>query len=155
MSDPSRDAAADADLAQLNVKGTVNAAAALNGMSGVIAFLSGIQFTTSASFHDPLYNVVPWSLVVFGVVQLGLALLVMRNHHGATIAASFVAPLVTLIAVGWAGLAWSNGFGSFLAIIAIPLAGSADILAPLALGPTRRARDARRRLQDSGLDLGV
>ncbi|MDQ3034571.1 MAG: hypothetical protein M3Y87_19335 [Myxococcota bacterium] len=154
MTGTSREPDGDADLAQLRVRGTVSAAAALNGMSGVIAVLSGVQFTTSAAFHDPLYNVVPWALVGLGVVQLGLALLVMRNSHGATIALSFLAPLITMVALGWAMLAWTNGFHSFIAVCEIPLAGSAAVLAPFALGPTRRARDAKRRLQDAGMDLG-
>ena len=63
--------------------------------------------------------------------------------------------VITLIAVAWAALAWSHGFGSFLALIEIPLAGSAAILSPFALRPTRDARDARRRLAGSGLDLGL
>lgn len=152
MTDSSR--SGDGDLSQLQVKGTVSAAAALNGASGVIAVLTGLQFTTSASFHEPLYNALPWALTALGAVQAGLALMVLRNHHGATIAVSFVALLVAIAAVAWAGLAWSSGFGSPMAIVEIPLAGCAAILAPFALGPTRRARDARRRLQDSGMDLG-
>jgi hypothetical protein len=152
MTDPSR--SGDGDLSQLQVKGTVYVAAALNGMSGVIALLTGLQFTTSASFYEPLYNALPWSLAALGLVQGGLALLVMRNGHGATIAVSFVALIVAVASVAWAVLAWSNGFGSPMAILLIPLAGSAAVIAPFALGPTRRARDARRRLQDAGMDLG-
>lgn len=154
MTDPSREPGGDGDLAHLRVRASVSAAAALNGMSGLIATLTGLQFTTSASFHDPLYDAVPWSLVGLGVVQLGLALLVLRNSHAATIAVSLLAPVIAVVAVGWALLASSNGIWSPIAMCEVPLAGTAALLAPFALGPTRRARDAKRRLQDSGMDLG-
>lgn len=142
------------DLADLQVKPTAKAAAALGGMSGAIAVLTGLQFTTSGSFYEALYNVVPWTLSGLGAVQLALALMVLRNHFPATIGASVVGALVALVAVGWAVLASTSGFLSCMAIVLVPLAGSAALVAPFALGATKRAWDAKKRLQDAGIDLG-
>lgn len=155
MTEPSPAAAdGERDLAELQVRPTVKAAAALGGMSGAIAVLTGLQFTTSGSFYEAAYNVVPWALTALGAVQLGLALLVLRNHFGATIGASGIGVLVALVAVGWAVLASTSGFLSCMAIALVPLAGSAAIVSPFALGPTKRASDAKKRLQDAGIELG-
>ena len=142
------------DLAELQVKSTVKAAAAFGGMSGVVAVLTGLQFTTSASFVESIYDALPWSLAGFGAVQLGLALLVLRNHFPACVAASLVGVLVALLAVAWVLLSVTHQLYSALALLEVPLAGCAALLAPLALGPTKRAWDAKKRLQDAGIELG-
>lgn len=147
-------AAQERDLADLQVKGTTKAAAAVGGMSGAIAVLTGLQFTTSSAFYEPLYNAVPWVLAGLGALQLGLSLMVLRNHFPATLGASVVGAAVALTAVGWAVLASTSGFLSCIAICEVPLAGSAAILAPLALPATRRAWAAKKRLQESGIELG-
>lgn len=144
----------EADLAQLEVRGSVKAAGAVNAMSGVIAILTGLQFTTSGSFYEAIYDAVPWSLTALGAVQLVLAILMLRNHFPATVIAAVVAPLVALDALGWAYLATTSGFLSPMAVLEIPLAGSAAIVAPLAIGATRRAWLAKKRLEDAGIELG-
>ena len=151
-SPPSADG--EADLAQLQVKPTVKAAAALGGMSGAISVLTGLQFTTSGSFHEAMYNAVPWALSALGAVQLVLALMVLRNHFPAALGASVVGALVAVVAAGWAVLASTSGFLSCLAIVLVPLAGSAAMVTPFALGATKRAWDAKKRLQDAGIELG-
>ncbi|WP_236519658.1 hypothetical protein [Sandaracinus amylolyticus] len=154
MTDSSQQTEQERDLAELQVRGTTKAAAAVGGMSGAIAVLTGLQFTTSASFHEPLYNVVPWALSGLGAVQLGLSLMVLRNHFPANVAASVLGVMVACVALGWAVLASTSGFVTAFTLLEVPLAGSAAILAPLALGATRRAWQAKKRLSDAGLELG-
>jgi hypothetical protein len=154
MSETPQDAG-ERDLAALAVRAPVKAAAALSGMSGTFALLGGLQFTTSGSFVDATLNLVPWSLAGLGAAQLGLALLVMRNHYPATIAASVLNMVVALVASGWAVLAASSGFLSCMAMVAPALAAAAALATPFALGPARRAHLARQRLRDDGLDLGL
>ena len=62
--------------------------------------------------------------------------------------------LVALLAAGWIALASMHGFISPMAICEVPLAGSAAILAPLAVVPVKRAWLAKKRLSDSGIELG-
>jgi hypothetical protein len=146
--------ASDTDLSDMRVRGTVKAAGALAGMSGVVGFLTGVQFTTSFAFNEPALNVVPWGLALLGAAQAGLAILVLRNHYAGAIACAVVSALVALVAVGWTVLAWMHELISCIAICEVPLAGSAAVLAPLAVIPVKRAWLVKKRLSDSGFELG-
>jgi hypothetical protein len=146
---------AEPDLAHLEPTARTKTSAALHGMSGVLTALAGVQFVTSASFYDPIQNALPWSLAVLGVVQVVVALLVLRNHHPAALAGSLLAAVIALGALAWLVLSLTSGMLSFLAIVAVPVAGCAALLAPAALAHTRRGWDAKKRLEDAGMELGL
>lgn len=145
----------DRDLALVEPTSTVKMCAALHGIAGTVTALAGLQFVTSGSFIEAYLNALPWSLVALGAIQVGLALLVLRNHHPAAIAASLNAALLALLALGWLVLSITSGMLSFMALGAVPAAGSAAILSPFTLGQTKRGWDAKKRLSESGIELGL
>lgn len=145
----------DADLALVDASASAKASSALHGMAGVISALAGVQFVTSGSFVDPALNAVPWSLIALGVLEVPIALLVLRNHYPAALAGALLAPLLAIAALGWLVLGMSSGMMSFLAMSAVPAAGGAAVVAPFALASVRRGWAAKRRLAASGMELGL
>lgn len=156
---PSSPDASDKDLAAIEASSLVKASSATHGIAGVTVALTGIQFVTSGSFYEWSLNLVPWALVLLGVVQAGVALLVLRNHHPAAIAGVLVGGASFLGSLAWIALiAWLATQGAYiLSIVALasaPAAGAAALLAPFTLSHTKRGWEAKKRLQAAGIELG-
>lgn len=150
-------AESDRDLALVEATPRVKLSAALHGVAGGIAAISGLQFVTSASFlgEDAWMNALPWSLLGLGAIQVGLALLVLKNRHPAAVAASANAVLIAVGSLAWLILGITSGLFSCMALIGVPAAGAAAIIAPFTLGQTKRGWEAKKRLQESGIELGL
>lgn len=146
---------ADSDLSRLDAPLVVKLAAAVSGVAGLFACLGGLQPATSLIFRELWLAAVVWSLVAAGAAQLVLGFMLVRNRAWVAVGATVLAPITLLLSLGWAVFALSNGAFSCLNVLAVPLGIGATILAPLSIGPARRATAARQRLADQGVDLGL
>lgn len=144
----------DADLKSLDTHALVKFAAAMGGIGGGWSTLSGLQFLTSIHHADVQWVVLTSAITVFGAAQLPLAVQTGRNRHRGAIGLTVVTAIGALLATAWFLGGLANRFVSCFSAMAVPLQVLAACLAPLAIGLTKKADQARARLAASGIDLG-
>lgn len=131
----------------------VKIAAVAMGLSGVLVALSGLQ-VAGGFFAYVWLEALAYALLGLGVAQVVLAALVYRARAWAAYLGAANGVLMALAITGWF-IATLGSFFSCLVVIAIPVSGLAALLAVAAVFPVRRAAEARQRLADEGLNLGL
>lgn len=147
--------ASESDLQLLQPTLVVKLAAAITGVFGLFACLGGLQPATSLVFNALWLALVVWGLVLAGAAQVVLAFMLVRNRAWVAIAATVLAPVTLILTLVWGVVALGAGGFGCPNLLAIPLGIASCILAPLTIGPARRASAARQRLSDQGVELGM
>ena len=86
----------------------------------------------------------------FGAVRWLRAL-----YAQAVVAGLVIAPAILVSSSLWALFGLTRGFVSIFGLLVLALAVASIALLVLAVGPTRRPTQARKRLAEQGLDLGI
>lgn len=100
-------------------------------------------------------NAVPFVLIALGLVAIGVGFMSARGRAQAVVAGLVVAPVILFGNSLWALFGLTRGFVSIFGLLVPALALASIALLVIAIGPTRRATEARRRLAEQGLDLGI
>lgn len=143
----------DADIASAEPPILVKLAAAVQALAGLFVALSGFQ-VLDVTWRAEWANFVPPFLVVMGLSSIGLGAMQYRARTWAAFASAIVAGLVALAMLGWLFYTFTSVV-SCIQYLAVPLSGLSAILALVAIGPIRRTAEARQRLSDRGLNLGL
>lgn len=98
---------------------------------------------------------VPFVLVATGLAAIGFGFQSARGRAQAVVAGLVVAPFILASSSVWALFGLTRGFVSIFGLLVPALALASIALLVLAVGPTRRATEARKRLAEQGLDLGI
>lgn len=123
-------------------------------LAGVVVGLTGAQTLAMVSIRGPL-AAAPWVLLLSGITELVLATFVFRARARAALLAIVWSFGMVLSAGGWLFVSLTHGLFSLYALGGPGVALGAAVLALLALGPSRRASEARARLKAQGMDLGI
>lgn len=144
----------DADVKATQPTLVVKLAAAVQALTGVFVGLSGLQLVGIVFYRHPILNALPWTLMISGVALIVIAARVFRARAWAAIAGVVIAPALALLLGFWAIYSFGDVFSCVL-MLAIPLTLIATGLGALAIGPVRRATEARERLDAQGFNLGL
>lgn len=98
---------------------------------------------------------VPFVLVAAGLAAMGTGFQSARGRAGAVVSGLVIAPMILFGSSLWAIFGLTRGFVSIFGLLVPAVALASIALLVLAIGPTRRATDARNRLAEQGLDLGI
>lgn len=143
--------------AALNAPRVVRVAAAVQAVGGVYLVLSSVQLLTSFVFFGEavLMQYANWALGALGATQAYLALRVYRMELPLVIASAVLAGLLSVAVLVWVAFSLRFTIFSCMQLGAVVLEIAAAGLLPFVIGPARRAGEARRKLEDEGLDLGM
>lgn len=133
----------------LEVKG----AAATFALAGLFTTLTGVQIL-GVEWMASWMNAGRFVFLGMGVALFVLGLRIFRGDALANLVGVGVAAVAALVGAGW----FIATFGSILSlmnVLATGLCGLATLLALLALRHTRRMADAKARLADEGMSLGL
>lgn len=120
---------------------------------GLFAAVSGLQLWGFVLFG--WIRVVPIVLIVAGLLAMGIGFQAARGRIAAVMAGLFVAPGILLGGSAWSLFGLTRGFVSIFGLVLPAIALAAVALLALAVGPTRRASEARKRLAEQGFELGI
>lgn len=143
----------DADIQAAEPSILVKLAAAVQGVSGLFVALSGLQLL-DVTWRASWANYVPPFLCVIGVTAIFFAAMQYRARGWAAFASAALGVITALTMLGWLFYTLTSVM-SCIMYFAIPLSGLSAILAFVAIGPIRRTAEARQRLSDRGMNLGL
>jgi len=121
---------------------------------GVFTGLLGAQSLSNLRFVS-WYWLLPALMLPLAAATIACGWKLSRARGWAAIATTVLAVLVGLLVTVWTVLALTFGYFSLLSPMVALAAFITALLAGLSIGPCRRADEARARLLDAGLDLGV
>lgn len=133
--------------------GLVKAASTVLALAGVFIALTGVQ-VLGARFFEAWVNAVPPLFLVMGIALVPAALSLFRGSMFAAVAAVAIAGLAFLMTSAW----FIFTFGSILSlmnVMAVPMAGLGALLGLLALPHVRKMAQAKQRLAEQGMSLGL
>lgn len=122
--------------------------------AGALALLICVQAATGFS----LSTSATIGLAVVGVSGLASAvagLALMRVRRGAAVAAIVCSAVLLLVTSAWLLFSVSGGLVSLFALSAPPISIAAVVLSAMSLAPATRVAEARARLAESGMDMGM
>ncbi|GAB5545308.1 MAG: hypothetical protein SangKO_050680 [Sandaracinaceae bacterium] len=143
----------DADLKAAEPSMIVKMACIAQGLTGLVVALSGVQLFGVRSHEYAFVKMVPWFLLVSGVVQIAVAAQVFRARPWAAYFGAGHGAIVALSMVGWFFFSFPDIL-SCMQLIGTPLSVLSAILAAVAIGGVRHTAAARQRLADQGTPLG-
>jgi hypothetical protein len=124
-------------------------------LAGLVVLLTAVQTWMILDRLYPPYNLGPDAEFALGVPAVIVGVMIFRARAWAAMAAIGLAGLMTLVSALWLVVSFAHGLFSFFALGAPFLAMAAFVLSILALGPCRRATEARGRLEAQGMNLGL
>jgi hypothetical protein len=145
----------DDDIRVLDPPLAVKAAAALQAICGVLIAVTGVQLFFFVDFYSPWLDLVKYAFFVTGVLQLVVASRVYRARLWAAYAGAALGVAIALVILAWNLFSMLNVGFSCVASVSAPLAMLTALVAFFAIGPTHKVAQARARLADQGMDLGV
>lgn len=151
MSDPDP---SEKDLRDAEPVALVKLAAALQAISGLFVALCGLQLV-GASWRIAILGIVPYLMMSAGVLQIVVGAQYYRARTWAAYAGTGLGLAIGLGMGVWAPFSFVSGVFSCLVLIATPIAVLAAVLAIVGIGGVRRTADARQRLADQGMSLGL
>lgn len=144
------------DLAACRPSSVVKAAAAAMAFSGVGSLMLALQtLLLVAGSQNELLTVALSLEVLLGVLLLVLAIQLLKVQFLTTLVATVVGLASAIALLVWNVVALSRGLFSLLGFAVPGLCMIASLLALSALGSTRRASTARKRLRERGVSLGL
>ncbi|MCB9594174.1 MAG: hypothetical protein H6719_15690 [Sandaracinaceae bacterium] len=143
----------DADIQAAEPPILVKAAAVAQALTGLFVTLTGVQ-VLGVTWRAEWANYVPPALCVMGALAIFFAAMQYRARAWAGIASAINGGLLGLLMVGWLFYTFTTVL-SCMMYLAIPLSGLSAILNLVSIGAILRTAQARQRLSDRGLDLGL
>lgn len=122
--------------------------------TGVFTTLLGVQSVVNLRIEGPAGFAPPLTVVV-GIAASAVGLSLSRARGWAAPAAVALSAGISFTSSVWLLWTVANGYLAPLSLLVPPLAYAATVLALIALGPARKAADARRRAAEAGIDLGI
>lgn len=144
---------ADADIADAEPAALVKMAAAAQALCGLFVFLTGLQIVGvrgSASF----VRLIPYIFMALGASQIVFGAMLLRARRWASLGGVALNGLTALTMVSW----FVYSFGSItscIGMLCVPLSGLALLLGAFSVPAVKRTADARQRLADQGMNLGL
>lgn len=143
----------DADIQAAEPPILVKLAAAVHALTGLFVGLTGLQLL-GARFVATWANFVPPFLLAIGLAAIVFAAMQYRARGWAAIASGVLSVITAITMLGWLFYTLTSVL-SCIMWLAIPLSGLSAILNLVAIGPIRRTAQARQRLSDRGMNLGL
>lgn len=143
---------ADADLEKAEPSALVRLAAVAQALTGLLVGLCGLQLVGSL-LGWPRF--VPWVQLALGPLQLYLGAMVFRARPWAAFAGAGLGGVAALLMVGWLVFLASRAAFSCMVFVTAPLSVLSALLAVAAIGGVSQTAEARRRLADQGMNLGL
>lgn len=143
----------DADIQAAEPPIVVKLAAAVHGMAGLFVGLVGLQLL-GVTFRAGWANFVPPFLCVLGLTGIFLAAMQYRARGWAGIGSAILGVVAAVTMLGWLFYTLTSVL-SCIVYVAVPLSGLAAILNLIAVGPILKTAQARQRLSDRGMNLGL
>ncbi len=132
----------------------IRAAAGVLALTGLLTALTGLQTLLSVAVFG-VFSVAPYLQLAFGVATIALAFYLGRARDWAALFGLGVSGALLALNGAWLVFSFANAFFSLFALVSAFAPLGTGILVLLAAADVRRASQARRRLQKSGLDLGI
>ena len=135
----------------------VRGAAGLHVVSGLYVLLSAVQLLTSVVFFGALWmvQVLNWALIVMGVAQIAVGAQLIRMRTPWAVIATVFGFALALLVTGWMIANVAFTIFSCMQLGALVFAWSAAMLSPLTIGAVARASQARKKLEEGGMGLGL
>lgn len=133
--------------------GMVKAAGGLQAATGVLVAFSGIQLKLVGLTGKSWVTMMPWLMIVGGVVAVYLAVKILKTRGWAALGGTALNALIGLGMGVWVLLTLASGFVSLIATLVPMVALLGTVFGAIAIGPCLRASQARRKLQDAGIDM--
>lgn len=132
----------------------IKAASIALAAAGLLVGLLGLQNLTLLHWAGA-YAFIPASLLLFGVIAIGVAAKLVRARSWSLMAALASAALLALGATGFFMLSTMSGVFTLLAVLGVGAGITALVMTVLAIGPFRRLLATRARLREAGYDLDL
>ncbi len=143
----------NADIKAAEAPTPVKLAASVQGLSGVLAGLTGLQLV-GARWAAEWVGAVPYALMGLGLASLAMAVSQYRARAWAGPGSVLLSGVVALTVIGWV-LYTLTSVMSCMAYMSVPLSMLSAVLSLVALRGVRETAAARQRLSDEGLSLGL
>ena len=148
MPEPSEQDIRDADPSAL-----VKMAAAVQALAGLFVGLTGLQLVGTrwvAGWPD----YAPYVLLALGASHVFLGATVFRARNWAAVTSAGLGVVTALVMIGWLFYVFTTIMSCIL-YVAVPFAVLNAILSFVALSGVRTTAEARRRLAEQGMNLGL
>lgn len=147
----------DVGVAALNAPFVVRVAAAFQAVSGLYLGLSAAQLLLSVRFFGELVFIqyANWAFVPLAVLQIVSAAQVVRVRAPWGVLGTALSVLIALMVSAWIAANVYFTIFSCMQLGTLIFAWIAAILAPFTIGPIAKAAEARKALEDQGMDLGL
>lgn len=146
--------ALNADLKAAEPPGVVKIAAAVQALAGLFVGLCGLQVVTGVVWAHAWMGAIPYVLLLIGGGAIFMAANQYRARAWAGVGSAVYDAVLALVATGW-GMFSFTGMFSCMTVVAVPLALLSGLLSLLAMKGVKDTADARRRLADQGMGLGL
>lgn len=144
----------DDDIQSAQPPTVVKAGGGIALAAGALALLVAVQ--TISGFHvSSGYKVYLLLVAVTGAATATCGLATMRARVWGAIGGTVSSSLLFLATSLWLVLSMFGGLVSLFALGAPFASLCAIVLSAISIGPSKRATEARTRLMESGLDLGI
>lgn len=141
----------DADIAAAESSALVKMAAAIQAVTGLFVLLNGLQLV--GALRSDL-AVVPYVHLGLGAAQIVFGAMLYRARRWASLGGIGLNALTALVMVGWFFYSFTTII-SCMMYVAVPLTVLALILGAISVPSVKRTADARERLADQGMNLGL
>ncbi len=121
---------------------------------GLFGLVLALQTSSIVRFRGLQQLILP-TMILFASVLLVTGWKTTKGRGSAAFVGTFVAGFYALLAIAWLVYSFSNSLFSVVAVFLGPASLVAAILTALAIGPGRKADDARERLRAQGMDVGA
>lgn len=143
----------DDEVSATEPNGVVKAAGGLQAAAGVMLAFAGFQLKLVGLTGKPWVMTVPWLMIFAGILTVFFAVKLFKTRSWAAIGGTVLNGIILLGMGGWVLLSLASGFFSLIASLVPMLALAGTVLGAIAIAPCLRAAEARRRLQDAGIDM--
>ena len=131
----------------------VKGAAACFAIGGLFLVLTGVQIL-GLRWYASWMNLGKWAFFALGALTFVLGLRIFRGDARANAIGVGVAGIDALFGAGWFVLTF-GAILSLMNVLAVVVCALAAVLAIFSLKHTRRMSEARARLADEGMSLGL
>lgn len=144
----------DLDFNALRPTSRSKAAAGVSVMAGFVTLLLANQTNTIIRFEG-MFALLILLQFVLGAGFLVCGYFVLRMRGWAVWSTMGVGALTAVTSAGWLVFTLANGVVSLMPLLVVPLTAFAGFLAYTSKDDIALAEEARRRMEESGMDLGV
>lgn len=147
------DRVTEADIRLAETPFVVKLAAVVQGVTGLLVALSGLQ-VSDLVYRIEWASYVPYAQIALGVTQIGFAAMQLRSRRFAGVGSVVLGGVVAIVMIGWL-LYMLTSVLSCIMYLSVLFALLDVVLGAVAIGPLHRTAAAKQRLADRGMDLGL